>query len=156
MSSIYAKLINFILTHEGENWFTSREFAEKYHLNWHSVRKYLNELALAGYLEKMKQGKFTYYRLKNPHRLAEYEREIAKSEMLEVYRQQIEELTQKLRETRRKLAEYEKLLAETPDEPVVPSEVKKVDYAKLITELLYQKWCTKNFMRIKHKPEPEI
>jgi len=162
MSSIYAKLINFILTHEGEAWFSAREFAEKHGFNYHTTRKYLEELAEAHYLERMKQGKITYYRLVNPHRLAQHEREIARKEMYQVYRAQIQELTQKLRETRQKLAQYEQLLANEPEKPISlinTNKNKQDEHEKrleLIMELLYRKFCERDLIRVKPKPEPEI
>ena len=155
MSSIYSKLINFILTHEGENWFTSREFAEKYRLNYHSVRRYLQELAEAGYLEKMKQGKITYYRLVNPHRLSQLERELARKDMLKAYREEIENLRKEIRKLRFKLSQYENLIDEetlrkTPEEPIIQvSEEKPKDTIELIMDLLYQKYCTSDIIRVK-------
>lgn len=155
MSRIYSKLITFILEHEGDNWFNAREFAEKYSFNYHTTRKYLEELADTGYLQRMKQGKITYYRLVNPHRLSELEKELARKDMLKTYREEIERLRKEIRKLRKMLSQYENLLDEetlrkTPEEPIVnTAETGDKSLVEVIMDLLYEKYCTKPIIRIK-------
>ena len=167
MSSIYSKLINFILEHEGEEWFSAREFAEKHNFNYHTTRKYLEELANTGYLERIKQGKVIYYRLINPHKLAEHEKELARRDMFKVYREEIERLRNEIKKLRFLLSQYNDLIDEEtlrriPDDPItaINTEKNKQDEhekrLELIMELLYRKFCERDLIRVKPKPEPEI
>ena len=187
--SVYSRLIAFIRDHEGEEWFSPREFAQKYGFNYHTVRKYLEELSQAGYLESKKEGKYVFYRLINPHKLSEKEQELAQKESLrwfsyqfknlaenfrqirhelkqriqlleeenEELRSQIERLRSENRQLKLKLTNYEDLLRTTPEVPIsTVNKGKKMSRIELITELLHQKFCTKNLIKVKNEPEPEF
>ena len=155
MSSIYSKLITFILEHEGDNWFSAREFAEKYSFNYHSVRRYLLELAETGYLETRREGRQTFYKLKNPHQLAELERELARKDMIRAQAEEIKKLREEIKKLRFLLSQYNNLIDEetlrkTPEEPIIQvSEEKPKDTIEVIMDLLYQKYCTSNIIKVK-------
>lgn len=161
MSSIYSRLITFILEHEGDNWFSAREFAEKYQLNYHTTRKYLEELADTGYLQRMKQGKLTYYKLINPHKLSEFEKELARKDMLRTYVEKIKKLTEENRKLRFLVSQYKNLIDEEelrrmPDDPVIDLSTPKTkkDRIELFVDILHEIWTRKNLIRVKNKPEP--
>ena len=202
--TVYSQLISIILRDYGEEWFSPIQFAQKHGYNYHSVRKYLQELAEAGYLEKAKHGKFVYYRLKNPHKLSEEERKLMQKQSLRWFSQQfrllgenfkmIRQRLQLLEEENRdlrfqiqkleerykkekserqkvekenkqlklKLTQYEELLSQTPERPIsLINTYKNIEdehekRLMLIAEGLYQKFCTKNLIRVKSKPEPEL
>ena len=161
MSTIYSRLISFILEYWGEEEFTARQFAEKHNFNYHTVRKYLEELADTGYLETRKNRKRVFYRLRNPHKLSELERELAGKDMFKAYREEIERLRKEIRKLRFKLSQYKNLIDEeelrrTPDSSVISlsTPTREKSTVERIMDILYEMYCTKNLIRVKNEPEP--
>ena len=187
--TVYSQLISTILRDYGDNWFSPRELAKKHNWNYHSIRKYLMELADTGYLESKKVGKFVYYRLKNPNKLSEKEQELAQKESLRWFSQQFKLLGENFRQIRlsleaeverlkekneelkaenRKLklenkhlraqiSNLQRLLAETPEEPIITyNKEKPKSRIELIVDLMHQKLCQSDLIRVKPKPEPEL
>ena len=187
--TVYSRLIAFIRDHEGEEWINPREFAQKYGFNYHTVRKYLEELSQAGYLESKKEGKYVFYRLINPHKLSEKEQELAQKESLRWFSYQFKNLAENFRQIRHELKQrlqlleeeneelkaenrklklenkhlraqisnLQRLLAETPEEPIITyNKEKPKSRIELIVDLMHQKLCRSDLIRVKPKPEPQF
>ena len=180
--TVYSQLISIILRDYGDNWFTARELAQLHGYNYNSVRRYLLDLAESGYLEVQRSGRQTFYKLKNPHKLAELEEELTQKELPRIFAQQFRSLADNFRQIRAelkselerleaeneelkaenqnlrtenkllkmKLTEFESLLRETPEEPIIThNKGRPKDTIELIMDLLYQKYCTSNIIKVK-------
>jgi len=167
MPSVYSQLISSILKHWGEGEFTARELAERYNLNYNSVRRYLGELTEAGYLAVRKDGRVNYYKLINPQKLSEVEERLSNREALRDLILKIQELTEEFAKVRSRLSQIEaqlEVLRNEPSEPVTLQEdLSKVPDKSIVSsakdsekstieqimDILYELYTRKNVIKCK-------